>query len=127
MESKDFFGAPDPEQQWTEPSVLSLVVNACVEELKDIYLPVASGYFKVATGSVSDYIINEEAITSDIQSWVRELQGGTPTSDKVVAMVRGNPGWELVIASRVIRKLRQSCPGILEQSTTAPERDSYGR
>jgi hypothetical protein len=107
VESKDFFGAPDPETKWTAPSVLTVVVEACAEEFKPVYLPVENGYFKVATETASDYIISEADITSDITSWVRELQGGTPTTDKIVALVRGNPGWELVIAGRVIRKLRK--------------------
>lgn len=109
MESKDFFGAPDPEQQWTAPSVLSVVVDACAQDMGQFYHAKADGHFTTTDPeSGTPYVLGPGEMQQNIQGWVRELQGGSDVGDKIVALVRGNPGWERVIAGRVIRKLRSS-------------------
>lgn len=100
MEPEGFFGG-----KVKTPSVISLVVNECTEAMSRAFFSQPDGTFKISTKDGG--ILTEENLLSEVCTWVRELQGGDPLQDRLVAMVRANPGWENVIAQRVIKELRR--------------------
>lgn len=108
MDTKDFFGAPDDDdEQLAKPSILSVVVAQCVLDLAGTYKALPDGLFEVSRDDDMPYILSEADVTADICSWVKELKGGDPIGNKIVSLVRGNTGWEKIIAKRTVRELRK--------------------
>lgn len=107
MDSKDFFGAPDPEGALAAPSILAIVTDQCVSDFASNYTARKDGNFEVGSDGITDQVITEGDVTSDVRSWVKALSGSDVLGGKAVSLVRGNPGWEMIIAKRVIRELRR--------------------
>lgn len=103
MESKEFFDG-----QTTARSVISLVVETCIEALCREYRAKPDGNFvqvNLESGKTSP--VPHDEMFSNVCAWVRGLEGGTPLQNRIESMVRANPGWETIIALRVIRELRR--------------------
>jgi hypothetical protein len=106
MDSKDFFGAPDPGEELAKPSVLSVVVDKCSSDFTDAgYQALPSGKFAVESDG-HFVILTEEQMQEDVCSWIRMLDSDSPLGDKIVALVRTNSGWQKIIARRVLKALR---------------------
>lgn len=101
MESKEFF-----EGDTIKPSVITVVVDQCVEAFAPYYhLNKAGSFYIEQLGKV--YPVTDGELTDDIRDWLYNLEGGDPMKDRLNTMIQGNPGWQLVIARRAIKELRR--------------------
>jgi hypothetical protein len=105
MESKDFFGAPNPDDE-PRPSILSVVVDQCVSDFSQCYRKNGT-WWEVTHDGMLQATLSSGEVRQDIRDWVRELEGDNPVGDKIVSLVRNNPGWEIIIARRVMRELER--------------------
>lgn len=106
MDSKEFFGGDDPGVT-AKPSVLSIIVGQAVQEFTAYYHPAKDGSWTVGGEGWGGGTVPEESVIGDISQWVRHLQGDGGLGDAIVVLVKGNPGWEKIIARRVMRELRK--------------------
>lgn len=106
MENKEFFGSDDPGTT-AKPSVLSVVVGQCVDEFSPYYHPAGGDEWNVASDGANDCELTDAEVAGDISAWVRDLSGEGDIGAKIVTLVKGNPGWEKIVARRVMKELRQ--------------------
>jgi hypothetical protein len=108
MDSKDFFGAPDPMEKLSKPSILSIVVEHCVNDFASMYRATGNGKWEVVTdGGIVQCTITDADVTEDICAWVHELDGGDAIGNKIMNIVSSNPGWEKIVARRVIKEMKK--------------------
>ena len=106
MDEKEFFGELEPGVN-TKPSVLSVVVDACVNDLAPWYHQLPDGsWYNGYPGEPADYLTEGEVI-DDMRTWMDKLQGNDVVGDKIVSLVQGNPGWQMIVARRAIKRLKQ--------------------
>jgi hypothetical protein len=101
------FGNQDPNPgAITTPSILSLVVEQCVEDLAPIYHPCDVARWCVTVDGAEPIFVTDVELAEDIGLWVKALEGDDAIGSKIVTLIRNNPGWAKVIARRVMKQLR---------------------
>jgi len=89
-------------------SVISLIVENCIESVCRTHRAKADGSFTATDPDSGDaHVLTSEEMVHEIKTWVRGLEGGEPLHCRVSAMVHANPGWETIVALRVVRELRR--------------------
>lgn len=94
------------------PSILAIVVDQCVSDFSGKYCPVGpagNGWWSLMCDG-EECALSEEEVAGDIGEWVRALEGGDQIGGKIAALIRGNRGWEKIVARRVMAELRKWAP-----------------
>ena len=96
------------------PSILAIVVDQCVSDFSGKYCPIEEGGachgWTLMYEGESECCLTDEEVAGDIGEWVRALEGGDQIGGKIAALIRGNRGWEKIVARRVMAELRKWAP-----------------
>ncbi len=90
----------------TTPSILSVVVDQCLEDFAPFYRYVNDLWLCTCEGS-DPAVLTDSEMREDISKWVASLEGNDAIGAKIVMLIRGNKGWPEIIARRVMNKLRE--------------------